>query len=375
MAQSFTSSPFMRAYAAAVRSGVPVIHVGNPGLAKTATIEGCAKAWGRHSETIIGSTRESTDFLGVMIEDEGVIKYSTFQWAQNLVQAPQGLRFMDEFNTAAPSTMKGMLRVVQEGWVGDTKLPDTVSIVAAMNPTDIAVDAYDLPAPMANRMMHLQWVFDTETWLNNVGTGFDFVTYPSLNELLASDTVARRADVAGAITSFLRSVPSLLAPAPPTDPVAAGGAWPSPRSWTNVIDVLSQLERADEEAILLVIKGLVGEGAALQYMAWALANDLHNPSEVIEDPSIVDWKNERPDRLFAIVQGVTVLGLAREDLWRKASLVLAACADGGKPDAALPGAQKLLNNIPTREKTIPAQVQEAFLPLMAKTRYSVSAAV
>jgi hypothetical protein len=29
-----------------------------------------------------GSNREATDFLGVMIEDEGAIKYSSFQWSR-----------------------------------------------------------------------------------------------------------------------------------------------------------------------------------------------------------------------------------------------------------------------------------------------------
>lgn len=68
--------------------------------------------------------------------------------------------------------MKGMLRVVQERYVGDEKLKDSVSIVALMNPVETAVDAYDLPAPMANRMMHLKWVFDSKNWLENVGTDF-----------------------------------------------------------------------------------------------------------------------------------------------------------------------------------------------------------
>ncbi|MCU6480134.1 AAA family ATPase [Arthrobacter sp. A2-55] len=369
----FVSSPFMRAYAAGVRAGVPVVHVGNPGLAKTATIEGCAKAWGRHAETIIGSTRESTDFLGVMVEDKGVVKYSTFQWAQNLITASESLLFMDEFNTAAPSTMKGMLRVVQEGWVGDTKLPDTVSIVAAMNPVETAVDAYDLPAPMANRMMHLQWVFDTQTWLENVGTGFEHVTYPPLDQLLVADPITRKARVAGTITGFLKVRPNLLAPEPPKDPVKAGGAWPSPRSWTNAINVLSQLDQADDEAASLALTGLVGDGAATQFLLWKEQNDLYDPSAVLADPSIVDWKGERADRIFALIQAVTTLGLSKPELWRKASVALATCALAGKPDVALPGATKLASNIPGDGKT-PAVFKDAFRELYTKTHYTVSAA-
>lgn len=136
---SFPGSPFQRALAAGVEARVPTAVIGEPGQGKTATMESATSGWGRHIETVIGSNREATDFLGVMIEDKGAIKYSSFQWVKNLNNAAKGLLLLDEFNTSAPSTMKGMLRVVQEGYVGDTKPNDSVSIVALMNPIETAV--------------------------------------------------------------------------------------------------------------------------------------------------------------------------------------------------------------------------------------------
>ncbi|NVM96072.1 AAA family ATPase [Arthrobacter wenxiniae] len=302
---SFPGSPFQRALAAGIEANVPTAVIGEPGQGKTATMESATSGWGRHCETVIGSNREATDFLGVMIEDKGAIKYSSFQWVKNLNNAAKGLLLLDEFNTSAPSTMKGMLRVVQEGYVGDTKLNDTVSIVALMNPIETAVDAYDLPAPMANRMMHLKWVFDTSNWLENVGTGFQNTKPLPLSEMLAADPLSRKAAVSAAVTTFLKVNSKFLTPPVPTDPVKAGGAWPSPRSWTNVINVLSRLDRYDEESAFLVVEGLVGEGAATEYFKWLAAADLHDPAEVIDGTVLVDWKNERADRLFALVQGVT----------------------------------------------------------------------
>lgn len=370
---SFPGSPFKRALAAGIQANVPTVVIGEPGQGKTATIEFSTSGWGRHVETVIGSNREATDFLGVMIEDQGAIKYSSFQWVQNLNAAAKGLLLLDEFNTSAPSTMKGMLRMVQERYVGDTKLADTVSIVALMNPVETAVDAYDLPAPMANRMMHLDWVFDTDSWLENVGTGFQNTNPDTLESLLGADPVSRKAAVAGAVTTFLRSRPALLAPAVPTDPVKAGGAWPSPRSWTNVIEVLAQLDRYDEEAAFLVVKGLVGEGAATQYFAWLAAADLYDPAEVIDGTVQVDWKNERADRLFALMQAVTALGLSKPELWRKATLVMAQCVNGGKADVAFPSAQKLANNRPAKA-VIPTEFKDSFMDLFANTKYKVSVA-
>lgn len=373
MASNLVSSPFNRALAAAVNANVPVVIKGEPGQAKTAKITGMAAGWGYHSEVIIGSTREATDFLGVMIENDGVVSYSSFNWVENLNAADKSVAVFDEFNTAGPSTMKGMLRVFQERFVGDTRLGDHVALVAIMNPTETAVDAYELPAPMANRLLHLDWVFDSAEWLEGVGTGFAHTAYPSLRALLTEDPTSRKAAVAGAITTFLRHMPQLLTPPVPKDPSEAGGAWPSPRSWTNAIDVLSQLEASDDETALLVLVGLIGQGAATQFLMWMESNDLYNPAEVLEDPSIVDWSDTRADRLFALVTSVTTLGLTSEDNWKKSALVLTACAAGGKPDVAMPGAQKLVNNQPSGTR-MPSAFKAAFMELFANTRYSVAAA-
>lgn len=368
------NTPFMRAFAAGVAANVPVLLWGGPGEIKTAFVENASGAWGRECRTIVGSTREAPDFLGVMVQDDdGDISYSSFKWVRELNKAKAGLLFLDEFNTASPSTMKGMLRVMQERYVGEVKLKDSVSIVAAANPTEVAVDAYDLPAPMANRILHLQWVFPEDFWLENVGTDFKHAVYPRLSALLTGDAVARRANVAGAVVAYLKDATKELKPGAPKDAVKAGGAWASPRAWTNVIAVLSQLKADDEEAILLVVKGLVGDAAAVKFITWLKSADLYNPAEVIADPSIVDWASARPDRLFALVQSLGTLGTSNEDLWQGAAMALTYCAQAGKPDFATPSAQKMMNAIP-KGKRMPREFREAFAELFENTHHSISAA-
>ncbi|WP_457974190.1 hypothetical protein [Arthrobacter sp. D1-17] len=89
----------------------------------------------------------------------------------------------------------------------------------------------------------------------------------------------------------------------------------------------------------------------------------------------MNWKNERADRLFALVQGVTALGLSGDaDLWRKAALVLAKCAEGGKPDVAFPSAQKLADNMPKGIRRLPQQFAGAFMDLFGNTKYKVAVA-
>lgn len=373
MNQTETTSPFMRALAAGIRANVPTLIWGGPGQAKTATMTAAAAAWDLHLETIIGSTREATDFLGVMVENQGEVSYSSFGWVNRLNNTTKkgGLLFLDEFNTAGPATMKGQLRVVQERQVGEQTLNDNISIVAAANPTDIAVDGYDLPAPMANRFMHLDWVFDATYWLENVTTGFEFATVEPLNRILSANPATRRAVVGGSVAAFLRSRSNLLAPPVPEDAVQQGKAWPSPRSWTNVISVLSHLEAGDNSAALLAVSGLVGEGAATEYFTWVIAQDLHDPMEVLNDPSVVDWKNARPDRLFALTQSITALGLMDKKNWRPALKVLTFCSEAGKADIAAGGAERLGNAIPEGE-TLPKRFVEAFVSLFSHTLHRVT---
>jgi hypothetical protein len=93
----------------------------------------------------------------------------------------------------------------------------TVALVAAANPPAVAVDGWDLAAPVANRLMHLDWLFDADAWLDGVVTDFAHIDPPSLEAMLGvrSDVDAIR--VKGAVTAFLKARPDLQL-ALPTDP-------------------------------------------------------------------------------------------------------------------------------------------------------------
>ncbi|WP_156144130.1 hypothetical protein [Sinomonas humi] len=261
---------------------------------------------------------------------------------------------------------------MQERVVGEDALEPHVAIVAAANPTDTAVDAYDLAPAMANRFLHLDWQFDSGVWLDNIVTGFDHVQYPALDRILSADPSTRRAVVAGQVATFIKNNSRHLAPEPPKDLTKAGKAWPSPRSWSNAIEVLAQLEPEDMEAARLVLEGLVGHGAGTEYLAWVAANDLYDPLEVMNDPSIVDF-GARPDKLFALAQSVTALGLLSDANWSPAAHVLTVFAENGKPDVAMPGATKLLNQLP-KGKRVPERFRAAFMALFQHTQHRVVAA-
>jgi MoxR-like ATPase len=361
-----TSIPMMRALAAAIRSNTPVLLWGQPGVCKTAVISSSGQEWGFHVETVVGSIREASDFMGLPIEVDGEVKYAAPSWAHRLAGADKGLLFLDELTTAPPSVQRAMLRILQEREVGELTLPDSVALVAAANPPSIAVDGWDLAAPVANRLMHLDWVFDADAWIDGFVTDFEHMDIPTLDSMLGDATDADKAQAKASVVSFLRARPDFRLKVP-SDPALAGKGWPSPRSWTNAAAVLSELDRSDTDAMTLVLTGCVGEAAAIEYIAWVVATDLYDPEEVLADPSIVDW-TARPDRIFALMSALTAIARMRGDkrTWTAAVGAMTACAAAGRPDLAYPGARALLQKVPTG-CSVPTATVKAFGELLQKT--------
>jgi MoxR-like ATPase len=367
------NTPTFRALAAGIRANVPVILWGQPGQAKTALIEALGTRNGYHVETVVGSVREASDFLGLPIESGAEVSYAPPAWAKRLAAAKAGLLFLDELSICPPSVMRAMLRILQEREVGELPLPDSVAVVAAANPPTPSNGADYLPAPVANRLMHIDWHAPVDSWLQGIVRGFDAIDAPSLDDLLGSPRAGAREKVGAAVATFLRSRRNLLDAGEPPDPVTAGRGWPSLRSWANAVSVLSQLDPGDEDATLVVLKGCVGDGAATEYVAWLAVNELYDPAEVLERPSMVDWKS-RPDRIYALLEAVTAIALAGDArTWAKAAAVMVACAKAGKPDLAMPSVGRLVNAKPANVE-IPQALRDAFEDLMYRTGLHARAA-
>ena len=359
-------SSMMRALAAHVAGNVPVLIWGDPGATKTAKLSAYLTAWGRHVEAISASSREPQDFMGLPMEDDGKVIYSPLSWALRLGQAKRGVLIVDEVTTAQ-STFKAFLRILQERYVGEYQLPETVSIIGIANPPEIAVDGVDLPAPVANRFAHLQWHFDRDEWLTNVGSRFTNVPVADPTSYLTAGNSADRARAVALITGFLHHRPDLIN-AVPQDPESQSKAWPSARSWTNAMDALTYVPADDEDVRDMVLVANVGRAATMEVLQWLAMSDLHDPAAVLADPSIVDWTRERPDRVFALLNAVEAIATLDGDeaTWRKALDVTVACANAGRPDVAMPVARSLANAVHAA-RGIPTTFRAAFSDLFVRT--------
>lgn len=289
---------------------------GSPGVGKSSRIGQLAGQFGAHLETVIASVRDPSDFAGLPVPDNGHgVRLEPPAWAVKANAAPRSWVFLDEASCAPPAVQAALLRPVLERVVGDLKLHDKVQFIAAANPPDQAAGGWELAAPLANRFVHLVWtvptVEDWSDWLTGADGGHQAV--PTVQpEAWAKQFVMAKS----LVSAFLRRRPALLA----EDPEKVVGRFPqayaTPRSWECAVRLLASCRAlGNDEAILPLMTGVLGEPVALELSTWLRANDLPDPEELLARPA--SWKPDEkyPDRVFATC--LSVAGLVADDIRTK----------------------------------------------------------
>jgi hypothetical protein len=136
-------------------------------------------------------------------------------------------------------------------------LPDNVLIVAAGNREADKGVTYRMPAPLANRFIHLEMKVDFDDW-------FDWATTNRIHK-----------DVAGFLQFSKKDLYDF-------DPKSNSRSFATPRSWTFVSDLLAD-DDGDENTLADLISGGVGEGLAIKFMAHRkVSGKLPNPSDILK---------------------------------------------------------------------------------------------
>ena len=322
----------------AVAARVPVLLWGAPGTGKTSVIRAMADALGWPCETVIASIREPSDFAGLPVVVGDGVRFAPPAWARRLAEAGRGLLFLDELSTAPPAVQAALLRVVLERVVGDLELPPEVAVVAAANPPEQAADGWDLSAPLANRLCHLSWEVDPRAVADGLAGGWAAPQVPQLPD----DWGAELGLALALVAAFLHVRPA-LACAPPSDADAAGRGWPSPRTWEMAARLwaASGAAGSTEESRSALVRGSVGEGAGVEFLAWVAEMDLPDPEAVLADPAGFLLPS-RGDRAYAAVAAVAAVVAANPtpQRWAAGWQVLGRAAETA-PDVAAVAARTL----------------------------------
>jgi hypothetical protein len=245
----------------ALKKKRPIFLWGAPGIGKSEIVEQICNTFSNsHLIDIRLSLWEPTDIKGIPYFDSNS---GTMVWGapselpseEFAAQFDHIILFLDEMNSAAPSVQAAAYQLILNRRVGTYKLPDNVMIVAAGNREADKGVTYRMPAPLANRFIHLELAVSFDDWfqwsvVNNINT-----------------------DVVGYLTFAKKDLYDF-------DPKSPSRSFATPRSWTFVSELLD--DDLDEATTTDLVSGAVGEGLALKFMAHRkVAASMPNPSDIL----------------------------------------------------------------------------------------------
>lgn len=250
----------------------PAFLWGPPGVGKSDVVAKVAADSKLELRDVRLSLLDPTDLKGFPVPD---LTKKAMRWlpADFLPTKGKGLLFLDEMNQAPQAVQGAAYQLILNRRIGDYKLPDGWSVVAAGNRTSDRSIAHAMPAALANRFMHIDFDVDVEEW----------------NEWAMSN------DIHTDVRAFIKFRPNLLHS---FDPATNPRAFPSPRSWSFVNDIYKSNLSQDEEFEL--VKGTVGEGASAEFSGFVrLIKDLPTVDQILIDPDSAKVPDE-PAARFAI---------------------------------------------------------------------------
>jgi len=260
--RSVTLDAASREIRVAMRKQRPVFLWGPPGIGKSELIADICNQLGGKLYDLRLALMDPSDLKGVLYYNT---EQHTATWsappdlptAEEAAKYPIVVLFLDEMNSAPPATQAAAYQLVLNRRVGTYKLPDNVVVVAAGNrDTDRGV-TYRMPAPLANRFIHLTLRPDFETWQN----------WAVLNKV--------HPDVVGYITANKVDLFNF-------DPKMSGQSFATPRSWTFVSELLAE-DTLNETEFTDLVSGTVGEGIALKFNAHRkVSASMPNPTHILE---------------------------------------------------------------------------------------------
>ncbi|GGS23516.1 ATP-binding protein [Deinococcus knuensis] len=244
---------------------------GPPGVGKSSVVAQVAARHGLDFVDVRLSQLAPTDLRGLPVPEADGQGGGVSRWypPEFLPRGGQGVLFLDEVNMAPP-TMQGMAQqLILDRRVGSYELPDGWFVWAAGNRKEDRASVFDMPAPLANRFLHLTVRPDFDSWRA-------YALARGLHEH---------------VIAFLTFRPELLWRLDPQQP-----AWPSPRAW----EMAARLHRAGLDAT-----PAIGDAAGAEFSAFVrLYEQLPDLGTVLEGRGAGLRLPDEPSVRYAAVVGL-----------------------------------------------------------------------
>ena len=235
----------------------PVFMWGPPGIGKSDIVKQIGNEQEREVIDVRLSLWEPTDIKGIPYYNSNS---NTMTWAPpaELPTDPEStaILLLDELNSAAPATQAEALQLVLNSRVGTYVLPKGVSIVAAGNREGDKGVTYRMPAPLANRFLHVELRCDFDDW-------HQWAVTNRVHEQVVGYLGFAKQD----LYDF--------------DPKSSSKAFATPRSWMFVSELLEE-DDVPDNTLTDLIAGAVGEGLAVKFMAHRkVAKQMPKPEDIL----------------------------------------------------------------------------------------------
>ena len=175
--------------------------------------------------------------------------------------------FLDEISAAPQSVQAAAYQITLDRMVGEHRLPENCIVIAAGNRVTDRSVAYNMPKALANRLCHLEIQADPAAW-------HDWAVQKCLHRF---------------VVGYLAYNPVALMR---FEPSGTALAFPTPRSWEMVSNILTSVSE-DIDAVFPLVVGCIGEETARSLRTWSrLYEQLPTPEEVFAGTSAVKPKAE-----------------------------------------------------------------------------------
>ena len=245
----------------AMKKKRPIFLWGPPGIGKSDIVGQITDELSNsHLIDIRLSLWEPTDIKGIPYFDSNT---GTMVWAppaelpsaEFAAQYDWVVLFLDEMNSAAPSVQAAAYQLILNRRIGQYKLPDNVLIIAAGNREADKGVTYRMPAPLANRFVHLELTVSFDDWFQ----------WAVVNR--------QHTDVIGYLTFAKKDLYDF-------DPKSPSRSFATPRSWSFVSELIE--DDLDDSTTTDLVSGAVGEGLAVKFMAHRkVASSMPNPTDIL----------------------------------------------------------------------------------------------
>jgi hypothetical protein len=253
---------------------------GPPGIGKSELVEGIASELGGLMIDLRLGQMEPTDIRGIPFynKESGKMEWAPpveLPDAETASQYPIVVLFMDELNSAPPSVQSAAYQLILNRRIGKYVLPDNVVMVAAGNRESDKGVTYRMPTPLANRFIHQEMKVD-------------FAAY---QEWAVQNRIHK--DVVGYLSFAKQDLYDF-------DAKSASRAFATPRSWTFVSQLLED-EGNDDDTLMNLIAGTVGEGLAVKFMAHRkIASKMPDPADILSG-KVKDLNVKEVSAMYSLV--------------------------------------------------------------------------